>query len=1108
MFTRKNNMAEMSSKGFKRSLLAISIMALSVPSFAQTAASQDEDLEEVVVTGMRSSLNTAQELKRNADTVKDVITATDIGALPDKSVTEALQRVPGVTIERFASSSDPKHYADEGTGVLVRGLDRVRSEINGRGAFSANPWGGLSYEDFPAELLGAVEVVKNQTADLAAGGIAGTVNLITRKPFDSDERLISFSAKANYGDFREEVTPSFSALFSDNWETSAGKFGFLVSGSQSEYETRGDGVGMGNFHARGTDTTPNASYDIWGTPVGPGKVEGAYDGPCVPNALAWTPSCNGVAANQITAEEAYRSPFDGSAIEGQPADSTWYAPANFHVSTAENDRKRTGFTTSLQWENTDETVTATLEHINSKATLEWRERVIASGDRGFLRGNGNALQWSSDVENGQPITVDENNFLTSGVARNTDPEFPLQFRSRYNYNENTVEDTSFNVTLKPSDRLTLSADYQHIDSEQIVHNYGLTSRINGNQTSVNAPFFLDLRGSNPTIEFLNQNTSNPPNVAAPAPGVNADGDPITVYTDPILRLASGMQQEVYSTAKADSIKLDLQYDLDGVFTAVKTGVYYSDKELSIGDTEYQGFSALGTPWQAEASYNASPQVAPELFERVSFADQYNGKVIQGPNNSFLFPKMELTENYIQTLRDGCGTWSALGNANDGSGKCALPYEDLNDRLDSHFSARHLSSTNEERTEFYVRGDFEFDEISVPVKGNVGLRYVGYQLESTGFLVLPETARRGNLNADGTKPSLYRVMETRYPEIFALASGEAVQSTVKGTDYDTVLPSLNLSFGVAEDVVIRFGASKGLYFPSLADTRNSMIVSLDYKEILQDPSQGKSEATNPVVDLEDIEISAVARNAYLEPEESINLDLTAEWYFAPAGSLTVGLFDKKLSNIIRNKQFSLDIEQAGNSYPVSAYGPDNTGSGTIRGVEFSYSQFYDMLPGAWSGLGLQFNYTYIDQNGLEDPNDTAGGILNFTEKGLPITDNRNNFRVFTGLPLEGYSDQNMNIVGMYEYEDISFRLAYTWRSEYLLTLRESEEFVPAYAKAQGMVDASLYYTINDNWKVGLEGSNLLDADTKTQYQLNQAGDKTDALSFTTDRRYALSVRATF
>ncbi len=1090
---------------FNKNLLSLAvcgaIVAIAQPSVAQT---QDDPalLEEIVVRGMRSSIETSQDIKRFADTFKDVITASDIGALPDKSVTEALQRVPGVTIERFASSDDPKHYADEGTGVLVRGLDRVRSEINGRDAFSANPWGGLSYEDFPAELLGSVEVVKNQTADLISGGIAGTVNLITRKPFDSDEQLVSLTAKGHYGDYREEVTPSFSALFSDSWETSAGRFGFLIAGSQSEYQTRGDGVGLGNYHTRGVLDT--FSYDEWGTAT-PGVIEGQYSNPCIPDAADWR-ACDALGFDdtvQYDADDAaaFVPPYDGEALEGQPEGVTWYAPANYHISTAENDRERTGFTTSLQWANADETIVATLEHINSKASLEWRERVIASGDRGFLAYVPNTIQWFDERDEGRPLTVnnqtdfDDDGFLTSGVGRADHPEMPLQFRSRYNYNENTVEDTSLNLLLTPSDRITLSLDYQRVESEQVVHNYNLTSRINGDQTFENAPFFMDLRGDTPTFEYLNSNTSNPPEVDGPVDGV---------YSNPILRLSNGMQQEVDAAAESDSFQVDFQYDFDGAFTSIQTGAYYSDKDLMIADTEYEGWQALGTPWSAEGSYNASPQVAPELFERVSFADQYNGKVVQGPNNSFLFPKMDLAENYIQTLRDGCGSWSALGNAMDGSGECALPYEDLDDRLYSHFAPRHISSTNEERTEFYVRGNFELDDWAVPLTGNVGLRYVSYQLESTGNVTLPPTSSRGTSEDE----SLYQVMRDDYPEIFALASGDSMLSTVEGTDYDTVLPSVNLSFGLTDDVILRFGASKGLYFPTLTDARNSMVVSLDYTEVLEDPSEGKDEDTNPVVDLADIEISANARNPYLEPEESINLDLSAEWYFAPVGSLTVGLFHKELDNIIRNRQFDTEIEHAGYTYPVSADGPANTGSGTIRGVELSYSQFYDMLPGAWSGLGLQLNFTYIDQDGLEDPNSNPSEGIRYSGDGTPISDNRNTFRRFTGLPLVGYSDQNANIVGMYEYEDIRFRLAYTWRSEYLLTMRESEEFVPTYAKAQGMMDASFYYDINDVWSVGLEGSNLLNEETKTQYQLNQAGDRTDALSFTTDRRYALSLRAVF
>jgi TonB-dependent receptor len=465
----------------------------------------------------------------------------------------------------------------------------------------------------------------------------------------------------------------------------------------------------------------------------------------------------------------------------------------------------------------------------------------------------------------------------------------------------------------------------------------------------------------------------------------------------------------------------------------------------------------------------------------------------------------LVKNFAESLRQGCidgwvGKGDSAGNANDGSGGCAKPYADLKNRVKGDFAAQDISSSAEDRTEFYVRGDFAFDDLAVPVKGNLGLRYVGYQLESTGFLVLPpETARGGG--------SLASVIQTKYPSIYALANGTTTQSTVDGTDYNTVLPSLNLTFSLTDEVIARFAVSKGLYYPSLLDTRNSMLVNLDYTQVLQDPTKARNDATNPVVDIKDIEISATARNAYLEPEESVNVDVTTEWYFAKAGSVSVGLFQKKIDNIIRNHSFNLDIETGGNEYPVSAYGPANTGSGTIHGVELSYSQFYDFLPGAWSGLGLQLNYTYISQSGLEDPNQ-ASADLQFTPGGAPISDNRNSFRMFTNLPLEGYSDKNLNIVGMYEYKDISFRLAYTWRSEYLLTLRESEEFVPTYAEASGMMDASLYYTINEHVKVGIEGSNLLAADTKTKYQLDQYGHQTDALSFTTDRRYALSVRATF
>jgi outer membrane receptor protein involved in Fe transport len=115
----------------------------------ETAAAEDD--EAIVVTGIRQSLANAQNIKRNSDTVVDAITASDIGALPDRSVTEALQRVPGVAMNRFAGSNDPDHFSVEGSGVVVRGLSYVRSEFNGRDTFSTGLYGqAINFADVPA----------------------------------------------------------------------------------------------------------------------------------------------------------------------------------------------------------------------------------------------------------------------------------------------------------------------------------------------------------------------------------------------------------------------------------------------------------------------------------------------------------------------------------------------------------------------------------------------------------------------------------------------------------------------------------------------------------------------------------------------------------------------------------------------------------------------------------------------------------------------------------------------------------------------------------------------------------------------------------------------
>src|SRR5205085_4272624 len=194
-----------------------------------TAADADapDDADTIIVTGQRRALQTSQGIKRNADTVVDSITATDIGAFPDKSVAEALQRIPGITVDRIAAHGDVSHFSAEPSGVIIRGLPQVRSEFNGRDIFNANSSRGLSWQDVTPELLAGVDAYKNQTADMIEGGIAGSINLRTRLPFDANGQLIQVGGHMNYNSLAKKWTPDANAFYSNRWQTGIGEFGIM-----------------------------------------------------------------------------------------------------------------------------------------------------------------------------------------------------------------------------------------------------------------------------------------------------------------------------------------------------------------------------------------------------------------------------------------------------------------------------------------------------------------------------------------------------------------------------------------------------------------------------------------------------------------------------------------------------------------------------------------------------------------------------------------------------------------------------------------------------------------------------------------------------------------
>lgn len=305
------------------------VMALYAPDRLQAQAapatpanqSSSNKLEEVIVTGIRRSLESAQAIKQNSEQIVDSVTAQDIGALPDRSVSEALQRIPGITLQRTNNNRDPARLASEGGGVFIRGLSWVRSELNGRDIFSANSGRGLSFEDVSADLLSGIDVYKNPSADMVEGGVGGIVNLRTRLPFDQRGRLTAFSGDYNYADLKKDGFVSGNALYSDQWDAGDGRIGALVSFSYGEIGNRTDSISTGRFEPR---------------PL-------------------------------------------GTAIDGRAAGSTVYIPNSLGWRQIDWDQKRTAAAVAFQWEPS-ERLLFTLQAFQGKTHPQDIER--AEGDYG------------------------------------------------------------------------------------------------------------------------------------------------------------------------------------------------------------------------------------------------------------------------------------------------------------------------------------------------------------------------------------------------------------------------------------------------------------------------------------------------------------------------------------------------------------------------------------------------------------------------------------------------------------------------------------------------------------------------------------------------------
>jgi len=1110
------------------SVFALMAMGFAGSAFAQTAgdpgtvaagvaAPDDSGGKDVVVVGVRKALETSQTIKKNADTFVDSITATDIGAFPDKSASEALQRVPGVSVNRLQSADDSTHPSGEPTAVLIRGLTQVRTEFNGRDSFSADSARGLNFDDVSPELLAGVDAYKNQTAEMIEGGIAGTVNLRTRLPFDQNGLVVTANVKENYGDRSGRWTPEVSALISDNWNTGIGRFGLLADYAYSHVVTRTESVIM----------------DKIDTYCSSGAVDG--NGHAIINGDGTIP-CTG-------------NLFGG--------DGWAYAPDGIRYSQVDYDRRRHGWAVAGQYANDANTLRATVQYTDSEYHNAWLERAshavldgtyfgtpafyprtssIYNNSTGLVFGSNGMLESGLLTQNhgsfygtytsdqaaldgasavpGLPFV----NYCGNGVC-GVNPQDGMQFQNEsrdFDHHEGT-QDISGHIDWDISSRLHASFDAQHITASTTNNDILVaTASLANYQYSVNGdgtPQITLLPGSN--VNYASGGLANPHNYWIPfIQGHAEDND-----------------------ARENAFRADLQYDFDkgGWLDSLKVGVRYADRSQTVRYSTFNWMSISPTYLCNGPAFNVDNTTGDPtatcnpgfkgygagIFGPYNFGGLYNGSVY--PNGSLVFVNGDALTDYNRLMQ-------GLSASATGMPGGYVPICDRPGTVDGCFLQSEIMHLREETEAAYAMLKFGGDDKTIggmSVVGNVGLRVVRTIEHSDGQVGFPDPSVFGGLATCGDAlPEGQVVNPNCYVDqvkAFAATPGEPGSPNSYKSSFTNWLPSFNVRLGLDDKDFIRFAYSRAISRPDIGLLRNYVQIGAPIYNTGPDSpyviyNSPTAEHTEANVTGYKFVFQANAGNPALRPMTADQFDISFERYMGRSSSFTIDGFYKKLHNAVAFGQFYRDYTNNGSTQEVMVNGPVNVSKGgELYGFEAAYQTFFTFLPGLLNGLGMQLNYTFVQQKGINNSNvidATSGGDVGASGAGVPAAGGTGN--VIDSHQLAGISKHTFNVIGLYEKGPVGIRLAYNWRSRYLTQNLDCCIGLPVFQKSAGFLDGSIRYSINKFIELSVDATNLLN--TTTVYQQEVFGDSPqtpgakpvymDSAWSRVDRRFEFGIRAKF
>jgi iron complex outermembrane recepter protein len=703
--------------GLGPSLLVMG-MALGV---AGTANAQDDAAatgdDEIVVTGFRGSLAASLEVKRNATGFVDAITAEDIADFPDSNLAEAVQRIPGVAIDRDAG---------EGRTVSVRGLgaDFTRVRINGMETLTttggtdssggANRGRGFDFNVFAAELFSNITVTKSGSASTEEGSLGATVDLRAPRPFDfGDEPVFAASAQAGFNDLSEETDPRATLLFSNTMFD--GKFGFLFSVAYSNRSLLEEGFSAVRWANNATGGLTNAP------PAGVCGV--ASNSPAPVGHDCWDASTAAETATLAWEDTADFSTPAGLAVMNNE-DTFWPRIPRYGRLTHEQDRL--GITTSMQFKPF-ETTLISFDLMYSDFQAFRQEDFLENF--GFSRSTSQGGIGVIDVVDAE---VDANGQLTSGTFN----DVWLRSESRQDELDTRFQQYVLSLEQDLGDRLHMTGM--------------LGSALSNFKNPVQTTFFVDSFVSGYSLDF-SQNESVPSvdfGTLTNSTSWGALGGTVFDPTNPAhwqwrsSGSGAGLNQQPFAEIRMrpqgtknlfTTGALDFEFVPSELFTIRFGGSY---KKFEFSSFENRRFTQ-GTQTSLETSVPTAQQIASigGIAAITNLLEGFGSGLDADVPSSWLRPNFD-----------------GLAGALDIYCNCVNAYSDF--RLSPLLSA--TNAVQEEDTGGYVQLNWRAELGAMTFRGDVGARYVETQVSAEGIFANVPVSVENKYN--DTLPSLNLVLE--------------------------------------------------------------------------------------------------------------------------------------------------------------------------------------------------------------------------------------------------------------------------------------------------------------------------------------------------------------